>query len=160
MDGADTQAQLHDAFSALREDLGRKIIGQADSNRFIKNLESGKPVILVVHTGAMITREASATLGKVLLSMIQSFVGRVYLSNRQKVNPPLSIFIDEAQSLLYQGVEELFAKAGSAGGSRPTNCASCLAVSIPSSLTASSACTSTTTRSIMERGVAGPFASF
>jgi len=29
MDGADTQAQLHDAFSALREDLGRKIIGQA-----------------------------------------------------------------------------------------------------------------------------------
>lgn len=91
-----------------------KIIGQADSNRFIKRLENGQGVILVIHTGAMITREASATLGKVLLSMIQSFVGRVYLSNRQKVNPPLSIFIDEAQSLLYPGVEELFAKAGSA----------------------------------------------
>jgi conjugal transfer pilus assembly protein TraD len=41
-------------------------------------------------------------------------VGRVYLSNRQKVDPAPSIFIDEAQSLLYQGVEELFAKAGSA----------------------------------------------
>jgi hypothetical protein len=91
-----------------------KIIGQADSNRFIDRLEEGKPVILVVHTGSLITREAAATLGKVLLSMIQSFVGRVYLSNRQKVSPPLSIYIDEAQSLIYQGVEELFAKAGAA----------------------------------------------
>ena len=91
-----------------------KIIGQADSNRFIKRLEAGERVILVVHTGAMITREASATLGKVLLSMVQSFIGRVYLSNRQKIDPPLSIFIDEAQSIFYQGVEELFAKAGSA----------------------------------------------
>lgn len=91
-----------------------KIIGQADSNRFIHRLEEGKPVILIVHTGSLITREAAATLGKVLLSMIQSFVGRVYLSNRQRVSPPLSIYIDEAQSLIYQGVEELFAKAGSA----------------------------------------------
>lgn len=91
-----------------------KIIGQADSNRFIKRLEEGKRVILVVHTGTMITREAAATLGKVLLSMIQSFIGRVYLSNKQKVDPPLSVYIDEAQSLFYQGVEDLFAKAGSA----------------------------------------------
>jgi type IV secretory pathway TraG/TraD family ATPase VirD4 len=62
----------------------------------------------------MITREAGATLGKVLLSMIQSFVGRVYLSGKQRVAPGLSIYIDEAQSLFYQGVEDLFAKAGSA----------------------------------------------
>jgi type IV secretory pathway TraG/TraD family ATPase VirD4 len=46
--------------------------------------------------------------------MIQSFIGRVYLSDRQKVSPPLSIYIDEAQSLFYQGIEDLFAKAGSA----------------------------------------------
>ena len=111
---AKVSSTLRTALMELSSGNIGKIIGQADSNRFIKNLESGKPVILVVHTGAMITREASATLGKVLLSMIQSFVGRVYLSNRQKVNPTLSIFIDEAQSLLYQGVEELFAKAGSA----------------------------------------------
>jgi hypothetical protein len=91
-----------------------KIIGQADSNRFMSRLEEGKGVIMVVHTGAMITREAAATLGKVLLSMIQSFIGRVYLSDRQKVNPPLAIYIDEAQSLFYQGIEDLFAKAGSA----------------------------------------------
>lgn len=91
-----------------------KIIGQADSNRFINRLEQGKRVIMVVHTGTMITREAATTLGKVLLSMIQSFIGRVYLSDRQKVSPPLSIYIDEAQSLFYQGIEDLFAKAGSA----------------------------------------------
>ena len=111
---AKVSSTLRTALMELSSGNIGKIIGQADSNRFIKNLEAGKRVILVVHTGAMITREASATLGKVLLSMIQSFVGRVYLSNRQKVDPPLSIFIDEAQSLLYQGVEELFAKAGSA----------------------------------------------
>jgi type IV secretory pathway TraG/TraD family ATPase VirD4 len=91
-----------------------KIIGQADSNRFMSRLERGKGVIMVVHTGTMITREAATTLGKVLLSMIQSFIGRVYLSDRQKVSPPLSIYIDEAQSLFYQGIEDLFAKAGSA----------------------------------------------
>ena len=90
------------------------IIGKAESNRFIERLESGKRVILVVHTGSMITREAGATLGKVLLSMIQSFVGRAYLSGKQRVTPTLSIYIDEAQSLFYQGVEDLFAKAGSA----------------------------------------------
>ena len=90
------------------------IIGKAESNRFIERLESGKRVILVVHTGSMITREAGATLGKVLLSMIQSFVGRVYLSGKQRVSPGLAIYIDEAQSLFYQGVEDLFAKAGSA----------------------------------------------
>jgi hypothetical protein len=90
------------------------IIGKAESNRFMERLEAGKRVILVVHTGSMITREAGATLGKVILSMIQSFVGRVYLSERQKVTPSLAIYIDEAQSLFYQGVEDLFAKAGAA----------------------------------------------
>lgn len=90
------------------------IIGKAESNRFIERLEAGQRVILVVHTGSMITREAGATLGKVLLSMIQSFVGRVYLSGKQRVSPVLSIYIDEAQSLFYQGVEDLFAKAGAA----------------------------------------------
>lgn len=90
------------------------IIGQADSNRFISLLEQGKPVIVVVHTGALITREASATLGKVLLSMIQSFVGRILLSDRGRVTPPLAIYLDEAQSVMYPGVDELFAKAGAA----------------------------------------------
>ncbi|MDO3380371.1 type IV secretory system conjugative DNA transfer family protein [Geoalkalibacter halelectricus] len=91
-----------------------QIIGQAESNRFMEKLENGERVILIVHTGTMLTREAGATLGKVILSMIQSFIGRVYLSNKQKVDPALAIYIDEAQSLLYPGIEELTAKAGSA----------------------------------------------
>ena len=111
---AKVSSTLRTALMELSSGNIGKIIGQADSNRFIKRLEEGKRVILVVHTGTMITREAAATLGKVLLSMIQSFIGRVYLSNKQKVDPPLSIYIDEAQSLFYQGVEDLFAKAGSA----------------------------------------------
>jgi conjugal transfer pilus assembly protein TraD len=111
---AKVSSTLRTALMELSSGNIGKIIGQADSNRFIKRLEEGKRVILVVHTGTMITREAAATLGKVLLSMIQSFIGRVYLSNKQKVDPPLSVYIDEAQSLFYQGVEDLFAKAGSA----------------------------------------------
>ena len=111
---AKVSSTLRTALMELSSGNIGKIIGQADSNRFIKRLEEGKRVILVVHTGTMITREAAATLGKVLLSMIQSFIGRVYLSNKQRVDPPLSIYIDEAQSLFYQGVEDLFAKAGSA----------------------------------------------
>jgi len=111
---AKVSSTLRTALMELSSGNIGKIIGQADSNRFIKRLEAGERVILVVHTGAMIAREASATLGKVILSMIQSFIGRVYLSDKQRVSPPLSIFIDEAQSLFYQGVEDLFAKAGSA----------------------------------------------
>jgi hypothetical protein len=45
--------------------------------------------------------------------MLQAFVGRKYASD-QMVNPPLALHIDEAQSVLYQGIEDLFAKAGGA----------------------------------------------
>jgi len=91
-----------------------QIIGKARENRFISELEQGKRVILVVHSGSLITRESAATLSKVIISMIQSFIGRRLLSARKRVTPPLSIFMDESQSLLYQGIEEIFAKAGSA----------------------------------------------
>lgn len=92
-----------------------KIIGQADSNRFIKRLEEGKRVILVVHTGSMITREAGSTLAKVILSMILSFIGRVNQSDKKCIDPPLSIIIDEAQLALFNGAEILFSMGGSAG---------------------------------------------
>lgn len=92
-----------------------KIIGQTDSNRFMKRLEEKERVIMIVHTGSMITREAGATLAKTFLSMIQSFIGRVYLSNRQRIEPTLSIIIDEAQLAFFPGVETLFSMGGSAG---------------------------------------------
>jgi hypothetical protein len=43
--------------------------------------------------------------------MVQSFVGRVFSSGR-RVNPPLCLYIDECQNVLYYGIEDLFAKAG------------------------------------------------
>jgi len=91
-----------------------KIIGKADENKFIKRLENNERVILIVQTASLLTRKASCTLGKVVVSMIQSFVGRVLASNRV-ITPPLCVYVDEAQSVLYHGIEEMFAKAGGAG---------------------------------------------
>lgn len=90
-----------------------KVIGKADENRFIDRLEKGRPVIMVVHLGSLITRKAAFTLGKVVISMVQSFVGRVFSSGR-RVTPPLCLYIDECQNVLYYGIEDLFAKAGGA----------------------------------------------
>ena len=90
------------------------IIGKADENRFIKRLEQGKGIILVVQLGSLLTKRAAYTAGKVIISMIQAFVGRVYSSGKS-VAPSLVLHIDEAQSVLYQDIEDLFAKAGGAG---------------------------------------------
>lgn len=88
-----------------------KIIGRADENRFLKRLEEGKQVILVCQLGSNIVQDAAFTLGKVVMSMIQSFIGRVYSSNRKKVTPPLCLHIDEAPSVLHSGMDALFAMA-------------------------------------------------
>ncbi len=90
-----------------------QIIGKANENRFIDYMEKNKGVILVVQLGSLLTKRASYTVGKVILSMIQAFVGRVFSSGK-KVSPRLVIHIDEAQSVLYQGIDELFAKSGGA----------------------------------------------
>jgi len=91
-----------------------KLVGKADENRFIKRLEDGKRVILVAHLGALLTEDAAKVLGKVIVSMIKTYVGRIFLSGGV-VDPPLSLYIDEAQNVLYYGIEDLFAKAGGAG---------------------------------------------
>ena len=91
-----------------------KVIGCADENRFLKRLEEGKRVIMIVQLGSLLTRRAAYTLGKVVISMVQSFVGRVFASGR-KVTPPLCLYVDEAQNVLYYGIDDLFAKAGGAG---------------------------------------------
>ena len=91
-----------------------KIVGKADSNRFITRLEHGKSVIMVAQLGSLLTRRAAFTLGKVIISMIASFVGRVFASGNV-VSPPLALYIDEAQNVMYNGIDDLFAKAGGAG---------------------------------------------
>jgi len=90
-----------------------KIIGQADDNRFIKRLEEGKRVIMVVQLGSMLTKKAAYTAGKVIISMLQAYIGRKYAIGKV-LSTPLCLHIDEAQSVLYAGIEELFAKGGSA----------------------------------------------
>lgn len=91
-----------------------KIIGLADENRFIDRLERNKGVIMVVQLGSLLTKKAAYTAGKVIISMLQAFIGRRFSSDKQ-VMPPLSLHIDEAHNVLYPGIDDLFAKAGGAG---------------------------------------------
>ena len=107
-------SSLRVALTELTSGNVGKIIGKADENRFVERLEQGKGIILVVQLGSLLTKRAAYTAGKVIISMIQAFVGRVYSSGRN-VTPSLVLHIDEAQSVLYQGIEDLFAKAGGAG---------------------------------------------
>jgi len=106
-------SSLRVALSELTIGSVGRIIGQADENRFLRRLEAGKGVIMVVQTGALLAQRASYTAGKVILSMIQTYVGRVLASGR-KLNPPLALHIDEAHSVVYPGFKELMAKAGGA----------------------------------------------
>ena len=107
-------SSLRVALTELTSGNVGRIIGKADENRFIQRLEQGQGIILVVQLGSLLTKRAAYTAGKVIISMIQAFVGRVYSSGRN-VTPSLVLHIDEAQSVLYQGIEDLFAKAGGAG---------------------------------------------
>lgn len=93
--------------------IGR-IIGQADTNRFIQRIEEGKRVIVVIHTGSLLFADAANALGRVLLSMLQKCIGRTYGSQKEKFKIPMSIYIDEAQKVLYPGIEAIPAMAGSA----------------------------------------------
>lgn len=113
-------SSLRVALTELTSGNVGQIIGKADENRFIKRLEQGQVsedsegIILVVQLGSLLTKRAAYTAGKVIISMIQAFVGWVYSSGKN-VTPPLVLHIDEAQSVLYHGIEDLFAKAGGAG---------------------------------------------
>lgn len=107
-------SSLRVALTELTSGNVGKVIGNADENRFIDRLEAGKGVILVVQLGSLLTKRAAYTAGKVIISMLQAFIGRRYSSDKV-VTPPLTLHIDEAQSVLYHGIEDLFAKAGGAG---------------------------------------------
>jgi hypothetical protein len=83
-----------------------KIIGNVKSNVFIDRLERDEPIILYVMTGSLLSRETAPILNKVTLSMIQSSIGRIYSSGR-KYKHRLNIFIDEAASAVYRGIETI-----------------------------------------------------
>ena len=107
---ARVSASLRTTLSSLVTGNVGSIIGRVESNKFIDRLESGKPVILVVQTGAMLTRKTAHIVARVLISMIQSFVGRAFASGK-RLEIPLCIYADEAANILYRGVEDLFSKA-------------------------------------------------
>ena len=110
---AKVSSSLRTVLTALTAGSVGEIIGKAEANRFIKRLEEGKRIILVVQTGSLLTRKTAHIVARVFLSMIQSFVGRLYASGR-KVSPPMALYIDEASNVFYVGVEDLFNKAGGA----------------------------------------------
>lgn len=106
-------SSLRTTLSALTSGSTGKIIGKSYVNEFVKRFEEGKGVILFCNTGSMLARRTAHIIGRVLISMIQSMLGRFYASGR-KLDPPLSLHIDEGHNMLYKGIEELFNKGGAA----------------------------------------------
>ena len=107
-------SSLRTVITSLSSGSVGEIIGKDTANRFVERLEAGKRVILVVQTGSLLTRKTAHIMARVLLSMVQSFVGRVLASHR-KIDPPLAVYADEASNVLYFGIDDLFNKAGGAG---------------------------------------------
>ena len=111
---AKISSSLRTTLTSLSAGSVGKIIGNAETNQFIKRLEQDKKVILIVQTGSLLTRKTAHIFARVMISMIQSFIGRRYASGK-KVSPPLALYLDEASNLMYIGIEDLFNKAGGAG---------------------------------------------
>ncbi|HHO42283.1 MAG TPA: conjugal transfer protein TraD [Epsilonproteobacteria bacterium] len=91
-----------------------KVLGSASENNFVERLEDGRGIILVVQTGTMLARETANIVGKEVISMIQSVVGRYYLSGKT-FKTPLCLYIDELSNVVYRGIQDLYNKGRSAG---------------------------------------------
>jgi len=104
---------LRTMLTAMTSSTTGKIIGRARTNEFIRRFEEGEPVILYCNTGSLLLRRKAYTIGRILLSMIQASVGRAIVSGK-KINPPLCLYLDEGDTILYNGVENMFNKAGGA----------------------------------------------
>lgn len=110
---AKISSSLRTTVSALATGNTGRIIGKSIANEFVKRFEDGRGVIMYCNTGSLLARRTAHIIARVLISMIQSMVGRFFSSGR-KLNPPLCIHIDEGQNVLYQGIQDLFSKAGGA----------------------------------------------
>lgn len=111
---AKVSSSLRTVLTSLSASSVGDIIGKATYNEFINRLENGKRCIIYCNTGVLLMRRASHILGRIIISMIQSLIGRI-LSAGKRLNPPLVIYLDEGHNVLYRGVEELFAKGRAAG---------------------------------------------
>jgi len=90
-----------------------KIIGKATTNEVVARLQRGERIILFCSTGSLLTREVSHVVGKVMVSMFQSLVGQLFAVGKV-FSPPLCMHLDEGDTFLFRGVQELFNKGGGA----------------------------------------------
>ena len=102
-----------------------KLLGRVRGNEVIRRLEANayetlydedgkrEGVIFVVQAGSLLTDRTARTIGKVIISSVAKLAGRIFASGR-KLSRPLCVYIDEAQSMLYGGIDDVFAKAGGA----------------------------------------------
>lgn len=87
------------------------VMGRAKENTFISRIEKGEGAILYVQTGSMLQKDPSIILGKVVVSMTQSIIGR-FFAEGSKFAVPLCLYIDEMSNCTYRGIEDMFNKAG------------------------------------------------
>lgn len=111
---AKISSSLRTVLTSLSTGSVGHIIGRARANNFIQRLEQGRRVILIVQTGSLLTRRTAHIVARVLVSMIQSFVGRRYAAGKT-VNPPLALYIDEFGNVAYYDIADLFNKSAGAG---------------------------------------------
>jgi type IV secretory pathway TraG/TraD family ATPase VirD4 len=95
------------------ENIGR-IIGNVGENYFVRMIEEGKRPIVIVQTASMMVNQTSGIVGKIILSMIQSLCGR-FAARKEKFKYPLKLHIDEAYTMFYDGIENLYDKGRGVG---------------------------------------------
>lgn len=88
-----------------------QVVARAKQNEVLNKLEEGEGVILYVQSAALLQPKAAFTLGRVVISMVQSLVGRLYASGK-KFKKPLAIYADEFSNIVYNGIDDMFNKAG------------------------------------------------
>jgi len=91
-----------------------EVISSVRTNEVLERYEAGERCILVVWTGALMFRDPALSLSRLIVSMIQALVGRLY-ARQNKFRPPLMLYIDEASNVFYAGIEDMFNKARGAG---------------------------------------------
>ncbi|HYA14724.1 MAG TPA: TraM recognition domain-containing protein, partial [Syntrophales bacterium] len=87
------------------------IIGKVFENEFLSRIERKQGVVLFCNTGSLLARRTAHIVGKVIVSSIQSLVGR-RLASGKKLDIPITLHIDEAHCIMYKGIQELFNKCG------------------------------------------------
>lgn len=73
-----------------------------------------KSIMLLVQTSSMKYKAISSYLSKIVLKMFENIIGQVAVLD-EKLYRPISVLIDEANAVLYPGIEDLFNKAGGIG---------------------------------------------